>query len=146
MPLSQGSEENPAGFPRPVLKRNGKNTPVPWIGAYGPADGRWAMIDGDRNEKATAGKLCIICGQPRGDDYVYALFKGKPYDAGTTLIDRLFGTSDPKVGPAPTYGHPKCVLIAATFCPHLKRAKYPAQTQDGQPLTHDELRQLAHKT
>lgn len=132
--------DNPTGFPRPVLRRNGRNTPVPWVGAEGPATGKWALVDPLRAIQADREHLCIICGLPCGDDYVYGLLHGRPYEHRSPAFDVLLGVGPP----APTYGHPKCVLIAATYCPHLKRQPYPACDRDGNKLTFQQLRELAH--
>jgi hypothetical protein len=135
------TDHNPAGFPRPVHPRLGKNTPMPWVGGEKPYEGRWAGIDLHRAEDAGNQGLCIICGERVGPDWLYALLSGRPFDRRSNAFDIFFGVGSP----SPTFGHPKCVLIAATFCPHLRRQEHPAQTQDGRKLTHEELKELAHR-
>jgi hypothetical protein len=102
---------------------------------------RWAGIDFHRAEDAGNQGLCIICGERVGPDWLYALLSGRPFDRRSNAFDIFFGVGSP----SPTFGHPKCVLIAATFCPHLRRQEHPAQTQDGRKLTHEELKELAHR-
>jgi len=138
------SDKNVEGYPRPVLDRNGHNTPIPWVSNKGPEDGEWARIDSDRAVEAEKDELCIVCGLTLTPDYIYLLVDSQhksdqaPTYAG---LSALFGEL-----PSPTYVHPKCGQIAALYCPHLKRNKFPAETQNGQRLTHDALKELAHKS
>src|SRR4051812_26296275 len=106
--------------------------------------GKWAGIEGGRNLSATNLQLCIICGEQRGNDWVYVLFNGKAYNRGRSILDAMLDVAGTGLGPAPTFGHPKCILLAAAFCPHLKAQEHPAQTRDGKRLTYEELRRLAH--
>lgn len=128
---------NPIGRKRPLLKRRGKNTPVPWIGGDGPEKGAWSKVDPDRAQRADDHRLCIICGEALDDTVIFALMMGKPYehvsDAYTRIVYR-------QGSPSPTFGHDKCILLACTFCPHLKRQAYPAMLRDGTKLTFDQLR------
>jgi hypothetical protein len=131
---------NDKGYPRPVLDRNGQNTPVPWVGGDYPQDGEWASVSSTRAERAELDKLCIVCGETLTDNFIYMMTKiGEWSNHAPTIIERLFQ----EAMPSPTWVHPKCGQIAATFCPHLKSAQYPAITQDGQKLTHQELADLA---
>lgn len=128
---------NPTGRKRPLLKRNGKNTPVPWIAGDGPDGGKWSKVDPERAKKADIHELCLICGEPRGEDYIYAMMQGKPFDhQGRDAANILLGIE----APSPTYGHSKCILLACTFCPHLQKQIYPAMLQNGARLTFEELR------
>lgn len=133
---------NPAGFPRPTLPREGHATPLPWIGSDGPVNGEWKHIDGHRAADATIKKLCIICGLGLDDSFVYAVLHGKTYDDCGTGIEYIFS---PHPG-APTFGHPKCILLASLFCPYLKKLTHPARTQRGENLTLDALKALTRST
>lgn len=126
---------NGKGKKRPVLRGpNGRMTPVPWIGGEGPEMGWWAFINSDRAAQSENGKLCIVCGLERGDDWVYALLNGEPSDL---IQDGFFGP------PSPTFGHPECILKAVLYCPHLKKQEYPAMKQDRvTKLTTEELKKI----
>lgn len=130
--------DNLPGFPRPVLPRNGKNTPVPWIGDDGPAEGVWARVSGYRGMQASEQKLCIICGESLTEDWVLCLVEGKGFTRRSPLAE--FGVGSP----TPTWTHPKCAVIAALYCPHLNRVPHPAAAQDGTLLTLDDLKKLSH--
>lgn len=118
---------NPRGKKRPVLKGpSGRMTPVPWVGGSQPYYDRWAAIDASRALDAQYNKLCVVCGLYRGDDWVYALLNGEPYDSTSDAMTILFGGGSP----SPTYGHPECILKAVLYCPHLKNQEYPAMLQD----------------
>lgn len=130
--------DNKPGFPRPVLPRNGKNTPIPWIGDDGPAEGVWARVSGQRGRQASDQNLCIVCGETLTEDWVLCLAFGN----GITHISRL---AELGIGsPTPTWTHPKCAVIAALYCPHLKGQHYPAEAQDGTKLTVEDLKKLSH--
>ncbi len=134
---------NRKGFPRPTLPMNGKNTPLPWVGGTKPEDGEWASTYQPRAKEAEAERLCIVCGLELSDDFIYMLVDSEiSSDHVGTEWDVVLGTYTP----SPTFVHPKCGQIASLFCPHLKREKYPAQTQNGRKLTHDQLKDLARKS
>lgn len=120
---------NPTGKKRPVLKGpDGRMTPVPWVGGDGPENGQWNFINSLRADRAEQDHLCIVCGNHRGDDWVYALLNGHPSDVAW---------------PSPTYGHPECILKAVLYCPHLKSQEYPAMLQDRvTKITTDELKEI----
>lgn len=135
------SDVNPAGKKRPVMRGpDGRMTPVPWI-----ADdrihngGKFSNVDYNRADQATHNHLCIVCGTDRGDDWVYGLLHGKPFDAPTYYPTFIFESGSP----SPTFGHPECILKAVLYCPHLKEQEYPAMTQDKRTkLTLDDLKNL----
>lgn len=130
--------KNGKGYPRPVMPLNGKNTPMPWLAADGPETGEWAKINAMRAFESEAYQSCIVCGLDLSPDFVYMVAEGKISDmVGSIFLDEL---------PTPTWVHPKCGVIAATFCPHLKSALHPAATQTGHLLTHEELKDLANKS
>lgn len=120
---------NPTGKKRPVLKGpDGRMTPVPWVAGDGPEGGEWAFINKQRAEMSELNKLCIVCGEFRGVDWVYALLHGSPRDIAW---------------PCPTYGHPECILKAVLYCPHLKNQEYPAMLQDRYTaITADQLKEI----
>lgn len=135
-------EINHKGFPRPVLPRNGKNTPLPWIGAEGPEEGQWAKMEPSRTLASEHDKLCIVCGLSLPTDFIFLLVGSEKWSTfAGNVFDMLVGAL-----PSPTWVHPKCGQIAALYCPHLKAEEYPAITQNGQRLTHQELRELARKS
>jgi hypothetical protein len=134
-------EINHKGFPRPVLPMKGKNTPIPWVGGTAPEEGAWAAIDSNRAMDAEVDRLCLVCGLELPDDYVFLLaFDQKADMVGISIGGLSLGL------PSPTWAHPKCANVAALFCPHLKSEEHPAETQNGQKLTHDDLRELARKS
>lgn len=141
------NEVNPAGMRRPIMRGpSGRMTPAPWVAGeqLGRADGgRWSYVDEYRANIAEINHLCIVCGTHRGDDWVYGLLFGKPYDHITTdPVERIFNIGSP----ATTYGHPECILKAALYCPHLQRQDYPAMTQDRTTkLTVDDLKDIVKK-
>lgn len=130
---------NKAGFPRPLLSRNGKNTPMPWVSGPGPENDDWALINGERALDADLEKLCIVCGESLTPDFVYLLTHSENWanHRASEIEQMIFGGL-----PTPTWVHPKCGRLAALYCPHLKNQKYPAMTQSEQKLTHDELAEL----
>lgn len=136
--------ENRKGYPRPVWDKNGHNTPLPWVGGNYPINDMWAQVDQNRTDAATDYKLCIVCGNALTPDFIYMLAfvsrDGGPRESLKADYAGEYGL------PAPTYVHPKCGLIAAKFCPHIKNEFYPAMTQNGQKLTHAELSELARKS
>lgn len=132
--------KNEKGFPRPNLPLDGKNTPLPYVGGDYPEHDQWARVDRERSYEVEVDRLCLVCGLDLPDDYVFMLVGSTQYS--TTASIGLFGDGLP----SPTWAHPKCGLIASKFCPHLKWAQYPACTQDEQPLTHEELSELARKS
>lgn len=116
---------------------NGKMTPVPWVNGGFPFIGEWVRVDSDRAEAAEVRHLCIVCGEHRGDDWVYAAMNGKMV---SDTANSMFGI------PSPTYGHPECILKAVLFCPHLKKQGYPAMKQDGlTKLSEDDLKQIVRE-
>lgn len=135
--------ENVKGYPRPVGTLNGHNMPMPWVSGdlTNPTD--WAAVDHKRAIEADDDKLCMVCGNPLSPDFVYMLLHNTTWAAHTPRneMDMLFSGA-----PSVTYAHPKCGRIASKFCPHLKRAEYPAMTQDGDRLTHQELDDKAQKS
>lgn len=128
--------QNPAGRKRPVMDGpDGRKTPSPWIAGAGTSLGQWSYVDSERARDADSNSKCIVCGENRGDNWVYALMNGKPSDS---VGDAVFSP------PSPTYGHPNCILQAVLYCPHLKRQEYPAMTQDKTALISvDRLKELA---
>ncbi len=134
--------QNVAKYPRPTLPMNGKNTPLPWVGGNWPERGHWARVKTIRAVEAEKDKLCIVCGLELSDDFIYMRAFKNISDRAPYLFEIMMNTALP----SPTYVHPKCGQIAALFCPHLKQNKYPAQTQSGQKLTHDQLKELAHNS
>lgn len=136
--MNEANEINPSGRRRPILVGpDNRNTPVPWLGGIGPKRGEWKYVDFERANQATHDKLCIICGEDRGDNWVYGLLSGRPSDEAAPYAS-IFGGA-----PAPTYGHPSCILKAALYCPHLKRQEHPAMTQDKTKLTLEDLKKMA---
>jgi hypothetical protein len=131
--------DNKAGYPRPIGDRNGQNTPMPWVGGNYPNEGEWQRVNTFRAIESEEAKLCIVCGLPLPSDFVWMLVQSVMYSdtAGLPVLDEL---------PSPTWVHPKCGKIAATFCPHLKSEMYPALTQNGHKLTHAELTDLARES
>lgn len=125
---------NPAGLSRP--HQNG--WPVPWSAGIGPALGLWANIDPKRTEQADAERLCIVCGTSLGEDYVFANFHNEIYDHKPDPFERIVLNAPP----SPTFVHPRCLLLAAAFCPFLKKQDSPGLTKTGEPLTRDDLRKL----
>lgn len=132
------TRDNEAGFPRPVLPKDGKNTPVPWIGDDGPAEGVWARVSGQRGRLASDHDLCIVCGETLTEDWVLCLAFGNGIAQISPLAEWGVGS------PTPTWTHPKCALIAALYCPHLQNQEHPAETQDGTLLTVEDLKKLSH--
>lgn len=131
--------ENVKGFPRPVGNLNGQNTPMPWVGGIAVEDGRWAEVQGSRAIQSEKEELCLVCGLPLTSDFIYMLAFGRKSDHAPDLFGLLLNTDLP----SPTWAHPKCGRIASLYCPHLKKAEYPAMTQNGEKLTHDQLAELA---
>jgi len=133
--------QNVKGFPRPTeTGLNGKNWPLPWTGADGPKNGKWKHIDTDRMNEAIDDKLCILCGLELSDDWVYCLINGKPgRDIHMGSLFSLIFRPSPS-----TKCHPKCAIIACTFCPHLKSQTHPIMTQDGKKWTVKEFRTSRH--
>lgn len=139
---------NHKGWPRPVEERNGHNTPMPWVGGSGPEKGGWSITDGNRAWAASDAKICVVCGNELSADWVYMVA-----NLEVTLGTHSFG-KEPLVAdkkgenglPSPTRVHPKCGVIAAKFCPHLKKNRLPAKTQSGLFLTHQELMNLARNS
>lgn len=132
-------EINVKGYPRPVLPLDGKNTPLPWIGADGPETGEWAKMETIRTFEAEDDKLCIICGLELPADFIFLLVGSVQWSTfAGNVLQQMVGAL-----PSPTWVHPKCGQIAALYCPHLKAQEYPAITQDEQRLTHEQLRELA---
>lgn len=137
------NEVNPAGKRRPIMRGpTGRMTPAPWVAGeqLGSYDPRWSYVDPSRANVAEYAKLCLMCGTHRGDDWVYGLLNGEPYD----YIEhndalRMFNVGSP----APTYGHPECILKAVLYCPHLKNQDYPAMMQDRHTkLSVDDLKKI----
>ncbi len=128
---------NKAGFPRPVLPLNGKNTPMPWVADDGPAEGQWARVNTDRAILAEVQDLCIICGEALTPDWVFCLVSGRGFSHRSPLIALGVGA------PSSTRTHPKCALIGALYCPHLRDQEFPAESQDGVKLTVEELKRLS---
>lgn len=141
----ESAKINAKGYPRPVSDRNGQNTPLPWVGGNNPFVGVWGGIDADRSEAAGDDNLCIVCGNTLSTDWVYMV---------ANLLDMFTNRKKPTIAdykgqnglPAPTRVHPKCGTIAATFCPHLKNQQKPACTQNGQFLTHQQLKELSNNS
>lgn len=135
---------NPADRKRPILDKK----PIPWLSANGPFEGEWAFIDENRVVIATAEKLCIVCGTDLGPDFVYANFDDEIHDEPDRRMEysyTRYGRIGLSVGsPTPTFVHPRCCLLAASFCPHLQGLEHPALDQAGMPLTRDALRKLAN--
>lgn len=127
---------NPAGRKRPVMDGpDGRKTPSPWIAGAGTSLGQWSYVDSDRARQAVRDKLCIVCGKKLGDNWVYALFNGRPSDH---IGDSIF------TPPSATYGHPNCILQAVLYCPHLKSQEYPAMRQDKSAyISIERLKELA---
>jgi hypothetical protein len=131
---------NVRGFPRPLRDRAGRRTPLPWVGGEAPLEGRWKEIDPVRAREAYEEGLCIVCGENLPDDYVQPLLHGEFSPYYPDDFDRFLRGGPP----APLQACPRCCLLAATFCPHLKQARFPARTQAGELLTHDQLKAYAH--
>lgn len=144
---------NPAGAKRPILD----SRPVPWVGGTHPSLGEWARIDAERAEDAENGKLCIVCGIPLSSDFVYANFDGEKHDRKDRRLDtehktanellEMIGGTAPIIlvgAPTATFVHPRCALLAAAFCPHLKSQEFPAIAQDGTMLTAEKLRRMSN--
>lgn len=130
--------KNVKGYPRPVLPKDGHNTPMPWLGAEGPETDNWARIAPERAIEAEQDRKCIVCGLELSSDFVYMLAQG---EASNRVGFPLFGEL-----PTPTWVHPKCGVIAATYCPHLKSEFFPAMTQNGLKLTHQRLKEIARNS
>lgn len=124
---------NPPGWPRPTVKLEEeyrekfghKTLPVPYSSGNGMFVKDWARVSRPRSHEIAENNLCVVCGEHRGNDWVWALLFGEPKNIAK---------------PSPTYGHPRCILLACMFCPHLKNQRYPAMLQDGRKITVDELR------
>lgn len=131
-------DENTKGRKRPVLRGPwGKMIPVPWVGGGFPGTNQWKRVDAYRSNEAEREHLCIVCGEHRGDNWVYAALNGETVSdhSGFSMFGQL---------PSPTYGHPGCILKAVLFCPHFKNLEYPAMMKDKKTrLTVDDLKTLA---
>lgn len=133
--------QNRSGLPRPLLKYEGRNTPLPWVGGDRPAVNQWARVDGDRAQRAFDKGLCIVCGRSlERTRWVHFLLLGRVLRYKGDDNASPFETT----APAPLQAHDQCALIAATVCPHLKGVEQPAVTLDGTKLTHDQLREYVH--
>lgn len=145
--LNNGADEvNPAGFKRPLEDFHGKRLPVPWVTGTGPSLGQWKKIDGDRAREVEEDLLCLVCGEPRGENWVYGnlQFSGMRSmghsKRAVSSVDTFMGRP-----PSATFGHPKCILTAAINCPHLQAQTHPASLPDGTLLTVEDLRKLIHE-
>lgn len=139
-----GKRENRRGFPRPTRKYVGSNpelhgrqVPMPWATGANPTTGLWAAIDNERSRELEDRYLCLMCGEPLGQNWVYGLLAGQPHDRGYDFFER--GPGD---APSPTWMHIKCAILGVLYCPHLKNQEYPCMDQDQKTfLTLDNLRQ-----
>lgn len=139
-------DRNPRGWPRPteplkpaddsflpiskVQKLEGlasrlkqSRLPVMWVAGNHPRLGRWVAIDSVRMDTCFREKLCIVCGEKLGEEWVSALLNDNPSGHVTD-------------------GHIKCILLVVVSCPHFKNRSVVAETPTGVPLTLDELRRM----
>lgn len=129
---------------RPIERLDGKPTPVPWVmGKYNREGIVWKFVDPERADEAGDYRLCVICGEDVDwDSRLYALINERVFSDKRTLrsgLDILIGGV-----PAPTFGHPRCVLMTVLHCPHFKGAGehgMVAMTPDGRKMTATELKE-----
>lgn len=130
-------EMNPASKSRP--HRDGM--PLPWSAGLGPVFKSWGHINSERAARAEKERLCIMCGTDLGDQYVYANFKGKPHDRrAQDAFEKIYLD----VPPIATFVHPRCLLLASSFCPFLTAMTHPGLDQAGNPLSRDDLRKMTN--
>lgn len=103
--------EDPAMSPamRAQALRPPRPIPLPWINAINPLlHGRrgWLEMHGARSREADEQGLCFCCGLP--------LQRLKVMGQHRSSFDGVPMTDGPP-------GHPRCVALAATYCPHLER-------------------------
>lgn len=101
---------NPVGWPRPWLAHQptGRRLPMPWISGLAPIiTGAWASFDPHRALQAQEQRLCFCCG--RQLERLVVLGRYASVDSEKKML------SD---GPG---GHPQCLALAASVCPHLRR-------------------------
>lgn len=142
-------EKNPSGRSRPVHRlpsdskspRAGKLAPVPWVGGPYPHLSEWARVDSERSSEAQREGLCIVCGEALGDFWLYSVVNDEISDTDQQKLDVDIRDAQ-TVGqalaiikvkmemadrpPAPTWGHPHCLNLAALYCPHLSKQTHPA--------------------
>ena len=136
----QEATTNAPGRRRPTCPLDGKQAPVPYVGGKFPSLGSWARIDDARAEQIEEDLLCVMCGKPRGTNWLYAAINGQGFDHRTAdPFMRIFGGGVPSA----TFGHPNCIYQASLYCPFLKKSDYPALTQAKRPISRKELGRLA---
>ena len=100
--------------------------PVPWIAGEAPTKQDWAAINIDRSTDVQELNLCLVCGLVLSKNFVFGLVAEKAIQNAHFY----------------TWGHAKCILLAAVHCPHLRDNLYVAQDQHDVRLTLDDLREL----
>jgi hypothetical protein len=106
------------GWPRRWLRWKGRTIipqgehrlpglkPSPWINGDGPEKANdWLCFPADRSFSAYYHGACVVCGEPCEGAYVMGAYGGFWQDKGKETA-----------GPG---GHPRCLYLAVTTCPHL---------------------------
>lgn len=112
-PLRAMQEAARRGWPRTFLHSDGDDRarPMQWINGIAAAvDGSWIAMDPARLRESREERVCFCCGGRLGTVEVMGRHR-----ASEPWSDPPIWLSD---GPP---GHPRCVALAAGFCPHLYR-------------------------
>jgi hypothetical protein len=109
-----------AGWPRRFLPTDGTpaRLPLPWInGAHPILNGRrgWVELNELRLKEAEKERLCFCCGEALNKTLVMGRHRASfPRDEDEPGSPIIWLTDGPG-------GHPRCMALAAQYCPHLTR-------------------------